>query len=68
MIEGKLQAQPGCTIEETLEAAVLKELSGIREHVGKACVSELHSTNSPLIMVLSGSKGNLFLNCTGGGN
>lgn len=58
MAQGKLQNQPGCTEEESLEAVILKELSVIREHAGQACVSELHPTNSPLIMALSGSKGN----------
>ncbi|KAL3274960.1 hypothetical protein HHI36_019736 [Cryptolaemus montrouzieri] len=61
MAEGKLQCQPGCTAEETLEAVILKELSVIREHAGQACVAELHPTNGPLIMALSGSKGS-FIN------
>ncbi|CAG9763359.1 unnamed protein product [Ceutorhynchus assimilis] len=61
MAQGKLQCQPGCSAEETLEAIILKELSVIREHAGQACVAELHSTNSPLIMALSGSKGS-FIN------
>ncbi|KAJ8955952.1 hypothetical protein NQ314_006801 [Rhamnusium bicolor] len=61
MAEGKLQSQPGCTVEESLEAVILKELSVIREHAGQACVAELHPTNSPLIMALSGSKGS-FIN------
>lgn len=55
--KGTLQCQPGCTIEETLEAVMLKELSGIREQAAKACFRELHRTNSALIMSLSGSKG-----------
>lgn len=57
----KLQCQPGCSIEETLEAVILKELSVIRDHAGKACLNELHATNSPLVMALSGSKGILIL-------
>lgn len=61
MAEGKLPCQPGCTEEESLEAVILKELSVIREHAGQACVAELHPTNSPLIMALSGSKGS-FIN------
>ncbi|KAF7263909.1 hypothetical protein GWI33_000924 [Rhynchophorus ferrugineus] len=61
MAQGKLQCQPGCTAEETLEAIILKELSVIREHAGQACVAELPPTNSPLIMALSGSKGS-FIN------
>ena len=55
--EGSLQAQPGCTEEETLEAHILRELSVIRDHAGKACLRELHRTNSPLTMAVCGSKG-----------
>uniref|UniRef100_A0A674E453 DNA-directed RNA polymerase subunit n=1 Tax=Salmo trutta TaxID=8032 RepID=A0A674E453_SALTR len=58
---GKLQQQPGCTAEETLEALILKELSVIRDHAGSACLRELDKTNSPLIMALCGSKGS-FIN------
>lgn len=60
MSQNKLQCQPGCSPEETLEAIILKELSVIRDHAGKACLNELHRTNSPLIMALSGSKGEFF--------
>ncbi|XP_064601918.1 DNA-directed RNA polymerase III subunit RPC1-like [Liolophura sinensis] len=59
--DGKLQAQPGCTEEETLESLILKELSVIRDHAGKACLRELHKSNSPLIMAICGSKGS-FIN------
>lgn len=55
-----MQTQPGCSVEESLEAVILKELSVIREHAGQACVAELPPTNSPLIMALSGSKGESF--------
>lgn len=54
---GTLQCQPGCTMEETLESMMLRELSSIRELAAKACFSELHPTNSALIMAQSGSKG-----------
>ena len=54
---GRLQSQPGCTPDQTLEAVILKELSAIRDHAGKACLRELPPTNAPLIMALSGSKG-----------
>ncbi|XP_048760931.1 DNA-directed RNA polymerase III subunit RPC1-like [Ostrea edulis] len=59
--EGKLQTQPGCSEEETLEAMILKELSVIRDHAGKACLRELHKSNSPLNMAICGSKGS-FIN------
>ncbi|XP_050462135.1 DNA-directed RNA polymerase III subunit RPC1 [Cataglyphis hispanica] len=57
MEQGQLVCQPGCTEEETLETKILNELSVIRDNVGKACLKELHSTNTPLIMALCGSKG-----------
>ncbi|XP_030835383.1 DNA-directed RNA polymerase III subunit RPC1 isoform X1 [Strongylocentrotus purpuratus] len=58
---GKLQTQAGCTAEETLESMILKELSVIRDHAGKACLRELHKSNSPLNMAVCGSKGS-FIN------
>jgi DNA-directed RNA polymerase III subunit RPC1 len=48
---------PGCTAEQTLENRILGVLSGVREHVGKECLSHLPRHNSPLIMALCGSKG-----------
>ncbi|KAK3090302.1 hypothetical protein FSP39_010768 [Pinctada imbricata] len=59
--EGRLQTQPGCSEEETLEAMILRELSVIRDHAGKACLRELHKSNSPLNMAICGSKGS-FIN------
>lgn len=53
----ELEAQPGFTVEETLEAVLLKELSDIREAAANSCLKELHKANSPLIMALCGSKG-----------
>ena len=40
---------------------ILKELSVIRDHAGKACLRELHKSNSPLTMAVCGSKGS-FIN------
>ncbi|XP_067928267.1 DNA-directed RNA polymerase III subunit RPC1-like [Watersipora subatra] len=59
--EGSLTTQPGCNAEQTLEAVILRELSVIRDHAGKACLQELHPTNSPLTMAICGSKGS-FIN------
>lgn len=39
------------------QANILRELSVIRDHAGKACLRELHKTNSPLTMAICGSKG-----------
>lgn len=57
MKEGRLQCQPGCTAEESLESMLLNELSSIRDSCGQVCLEELPPSNAPLIMTLSGSKG-----------
>lgn len=55
---GKLALRPGCTPEQTLEALLNAELSGIREAAGTACIQGLDvHTNAALTMALSGSKG-----------
>ncbi|CAF0829663.1 unnamed protein product [Brachionus calyciflorus] len=59
--DGKLQCQPGCNPEQTLEAVILKELSVIRDKAGDACLKTLDRHNSPLIMAICGSKGS-FIN------
>ena len=58
--DGKLEAQPGNTTEETLELMILKELSNIREAAGKKCQEALGTKNAPLIMAMCGSKGSLI--------
>ena len=56
--KGELPAASGCNEEQTLEASLLGELSGIREELGSLCFKELsHQHNSPLIMAVCGSKG-----------
>ncbi len=54
---GKLESQPGCTVEETLEAIISGILSRIRDDVGQSCLQELSRYNAPLIMQWCGSKG-----------
>lgn len=54
---GQLPSRPGMTMEQSLEASLLKELSEVRDTAGKMCMAELHYNNSPLIMALCGSKG-----------
>ena len=46
-----------------LQAVILKELSVIRDHAGKACLHELHKSNSPLTMAVCGSKGECTACC-----
>ncbi|CCJ29412.1 unnamed protein product [Pneumocystis jirovecii] len=54
---GKLENQPGCDAEQTLEAKVSGILSKVRDDVGQICMSELARTNASLIMATCGSKG-----------
>ncbi|ODV93801.1 hypothetical protein PACTADRAFT_51550 [Pachysolen tannophilus NRRL Y-2460] len=55
--EGKLETQPGCDEEQTLEAKIGGLLSKVREEVGDVCINELDKLNAPLIMATCGSKG-----------
>lgn len=55
--EGKLETQPGCNEEQTLEAKIGGILSKVREEVGEVCINELEKSNAPLIMASCGSKG-----------
>ena len=54
---GKLETQPGCDEEQTLEAKIGGLLSKVREEVGEVCIRELEKSNAPLIMATCGSKG-----------
>jgi DNA-directed RNA polymerase III subunit RPC1 len=54
---GKLETQPGCNEEQTLEAKIGGLLSKVREEVGEVCINELDKSNAPLIMATCGSKG-----------
>lgn len=54
---GKLETQPGCNEEQTLEAKIGGLLSKVREEVGDVCIKELDNLNAPLIMATCGSKG-----------
>lgn len=54
---GKLETQPGCDEEQTLEAKIGGLLSKVREEVGEVCIRELERSNAPLIMATCGSKG-----------
>lgn len=56
-LQGELQLQPGCNLEQTLEAEVTGVLNTIRETAGRICMETLHYYNSPLIMSQCGSKG-----------
>ncbi|EFC49521.1 predicted protein [Naegleria gruberi] len=58
--DGKLEPQPGCNMEQTLEAKLNRELSEIRGRAGSMCLDELHWLNAPLTMSVCGSKGSVI--------
>jgi DNA-directed RNA polymerase III subunit RPC1 len=55
--KGLLTSQPGCTVEQTLEATISGILSKIRDDCGSLCIQQLSRFNAPLIMQWCGSKG-----------
>ena len=55
--ENRLELEPGCDADESLENVVTGELNSIRERAAGACMAGLHRHNSPLIMSQCGSKG-----------
>lgn len=55
--EGKLQRDPGCDEEKTMENRIGGILSGVRQAAGDICFEELSRWNAPLIMAKCGSKG-----------
>lgn len=60
---GKLPCQPGCDIDQTLEAQVSGKLSKIRDDLGQICLQELSPHNAPLVMSICGSKGSKINVC-----
>lgn len=60
---GTLRCQPGCNMDQTLEAQISGKLSRIRDDLGQTCLQELSRHNAPLIMSLCGSKGSKINLC-----
>jgi DNA-directed RNA polymerase III subunit RPC1 len=57
---GQMQADPGSSLEATLEGKLSGVLSELRDKAGNQCTDDLSANfplNSPLIMTLCGSKG-----------
>eukprot|EP00659_Diplonema_papillatum_P008559 gene8562-13225_t len=55
--EGTLEADPGCTLEMTVESKLNGILSQVRADCGGQCMKILHWANAPFIMSMCGSKG-----------
>ena len=60
---GTLRCQPGCDMDQTLEAQISGKLSKIRDDLGQTCLQELDPKNAPLIMSVCGSKGSKINVC-----
>lgn len=58
MDKGTLKLDPGCDAEKSLENNMNGALSKIREKVGTILKKTLPDYNAPLIMSVSGAKGN----------
>ena len=54
---GRLQLQPGCDLDETLETVVTGELNNIRQEAGTLCSKLLSRLNPAVVMATCGSKG-----------
>ncbi|KAF2267763.1 DNA-directed RNA polymeras-like protein iii largest subunit [Lojkania enalia] len=55
--EGRLQRDPGCDEETTMENQIGGILSKVRQDAGDICFQELSRWNAPLLMAKCGSKG-----------
>ena len=58
--EGKLEALPGKTIQETLELRVLEVLNKARNETGKTVASHADKRSHTMVMAESGARGNLL--------
>ncbi|WPH01439.1 Hypothetical protein R9X50_00428500 [Acrodontium crateriforme] len=54
---GKLERDPGCDEEQTMENQISGILSRVRQECGDVCFAELSRFNAPLTMAKCGSKG-----------
>lgn len=53
----KLELEPGCNLEETLESHIKSILNSLRESCGNLCIGKLNINNIPIVMHNCGSKG-----------
>jgi DNA-directed RNA polymerase III subunit RPC1 len=58
--QGRLERDPGCDEEQTMEHKVSGILSQVRQQAGQECMEELSHNNAAVIMAKSGSKGSLI--------
>ncbi|KAI9715550.1 MAG: hypothetical protein M1828_000802 [Chrysothrix sp. TS-e1954] len=55
--DGRLDRDPGCNEEQTMENRISGVLNEVRQKAGTICFDQLSSWNSPIIMAKSGAKG-----------
>jgi DNA-directed RNA polymerase subunit A' len=56
----KLEALPGKTVRETLEARILELLNKVRNKIGEMVADHAHEMNPTIMMARSGAKGNIL--------
>jgi len=57
---GNLEALPGKTVDETLEANILKQLNNVRNKIGEIIADSLDPDNANNIVVTSGARGSIL--------
>ncbi len=58
--KGELEALPGKTIRETLEARILELLNKVRNKIGELVAGSASENNPTIIMARSGARGNIL--------
>ena len=58
--KGKLEAEPGMTLEETLEAKIREVLDSARNRAGEIASRYLGIANEVIVMTLTGARGNIL--------
>ena len=58
--EGKLEREPGATLEDTLEQKIIDELNLIRDTAGKIAEKYFNKNNSILITAKTGARGKML--------
>ncbi|MBI4158748.1 DNA-directed RNA polymerase subunit A' [Candidatus Woesearchaeota archaeon] len=58
--DGKLEAMPALTSEETLEKHILQNLNSLRNKIGEIVFEHIQGENSTILMAKSGATGNIL--------
>ncbi|RLF24195.1 MAG: DNA-directed RNA polymerase subunit A' [Thermoprotei archaeon] len=59
-LKGRLEPQPGKTLEETLEVKIIEVLNEVRDQAGKIACRHMRLDNEVLVMTQTGARGNII--------